>query len=204
MTVLPALVISPDLHEKIALLYREMEAAYDRLAAEIGLSCSGCPDNCCDSYFFHHTYVEWTYLLRGLQAADRNTAVGIKKRAVQAVQEIERQRRQGHRPGIMCPVNDQGKCLLYAHRLMICRLHGVPASVTRRETEDRFPGCYRCQELKPDDRFMDRTVFYQRLAMLERELLAGQPAPLPRFRLTIAEMIAEPAWLAPVCERPRP
>ena len=189
MTVPPALVIPPGLHEKISLLYREMEAAYDRMAAEIGLSCSGCPDNCCDSYFFHHTYVEWTYLLHGLRAVDRDTAAGIKKRAVQAVKEIERQRGQGRRPVIMCPVNDQGKCLLYAHRLMLCRLHGVPASVTRREKEDRFPGCYRCQELKPDGRFMDRTLFYRRLAMLERELLTGQAASLPRFRLTIAEMI---------------
>jgi cell division protein YceG involved in septum cleavage len=34
------------------------------------------------------------------------------------------------RPQLMCPLNEEGRCSLYLHRLMICRMHGVPSSLT--------------------------------------------------------------------------
>ena len=54
--------LSPALSVQLKQLYDDMESDYDDVAALIGLSCSGCPDNCCDSYFMPHTYIEWGYL----------------------------------------------------------------------------------------------------------------------------------------------
>ena len=58
--------LSPSLSKKIYNLYRRMEEAYDKVAGELNFSCAGCPDNCCDSFFLHHTYIEWGYRWEGL------------------------------------------------------------------------------------------------------------------------------------------
>ncbi len=51
---------------KLDALYERMASVYADTSAKIGLSCEGCEENCCTSYFQHHTYVEWTYLWQGL------------------------------------------------------------------------------------------------------------------------------------------
>lgn len=97
----------------------------------------------------------------------------------------------------MCPLNEEGRCGLYSHRLMICRTHGVPATLTSPDGRHlRFPGCFRCQELvaenftRPADApAMERTALYQRLARLEAEFLGELRGRVPKIRLTIAEMI---------------
>ena len=56
------LCLPPQLSCEIGEIYASMVTAYDLVAEAIPLSCTGCPDNCCDSYFLHHTYSEWAYL----------------------------------------------------------------------------------------------------------------------------------------------
>ena len=51
---------------KLDFLYERMASVYEDVATRIGLSCADCEDNCCASYFQHHTYVEWLYLWQGL------------------------------------------------------------------------------------------------------------------------------------------
>jgi hypothetical protein len=80
---------------------------------------------------------------------------------------------------------------------MICRTHGVPATLTRPDGQHlRFPGCFRCQEVvsstfavETDAPAMDRTILYQRLAQLETRFLGDKKGIFPRIKLTIAEMI---------------
>ena len=74
--------------------------------------------------------------------------------------ESEKMLSQGERPIVMCPLNDDGLCSLYKHRMMICRLHGVPSSMTRPDGQKmEFPGCFRCQEIVADQDVdhLDRT-----------------------------------------------
>ncbi len=100
---------------------------------------------------------------------------------------------QGLQPGLMCPLNDDGLCGLYKHRLMICRLHGVPHRLAPAgRPAQRFPGCFRCQELVQaagSDADMDRTPLYVELAALEKRFLGAQAGRLPRVDLTLAQMI---------------
>ena len=87
--------------------------------------------------------------------------------------------------------------MLYSHRLMICRLHGIPAAMTRPDGQTmKFPGCFRCQEIiqdkytKEDDvPYMNRTELLGRIAALESELLGGRRHLYPKVKKTIAEMI---------------
>lgn len=191
------LFLPPELSCEIGEIYQSMAAAYDEVARTIPLTCTGCPDNCCDSYFLHHTYCEWAYLWEGIRGLDDERLDRIMQRA----RDYEHRSRlliaRGERPQLMCPLNEEGLCSLYAHRLMICRTHGVPATLTRPDAQHiRFPGCFRCQEVvtvnyveATEAPAMDRTILYQRLAQLESRFLGERRGMLPRIKLTIAEMI---------------
>lgn len=187
--------LNEEFSKKIADLYERMEAAYDEVAGALGFSCSGCPDNCCDSFFQHHTYLEWLYLWEGLSQLPEERLAAIEKLAQQYILESERALAQGERPQILCPLNEEGLCSLYKHRLMICRMHGVPSIMTRPDGKKlEFPGCFRCQELVDDRKdapAVDRTELYKELALLEAELLGPRRQALPRVKMTIAEMIVK-------------
>ena len=114
------------LFERLARLYSDMENAYNRVAEKIGLSCEGCPNNCCDSYFRHHTYIEWAYLWEGIKTCSEKRRRELVSRAQEYVEHCLLATAQGKRPNMMCPLNEKGLCQLYKHRLMICRMHGVP------------------------------------------------------------------------------
>jgi len=173
-----------------------MEQAYERAAVALHLSCRDCDDNCCDSLFHHHTRCEWAYLWQGLRAMDSSQKAAVMERARSYVAGLAAVPAGTHRY-LPCPLLSEGRCLVYRHRLMICRLHGVPSQMLRPDGRRlHFPGCYRCQQICAQQpqllrHAVERTGFLQRLARLEREL-SSAPAPhMPRPRLTIAEMIVK-------------
>ncbi|MDY6950825.1 MAG: hypothetical protein SWE60_04885 [Thermodesulfobacteriota bacterium] len=182
-----------DLFRRLSRLYSEMEEAYNRTAKAIGLTCEGCPDNCCTSYFQHHTYIEWAYLWEGIISCPDEMKRKILAGAGEYVRESQMLLAQGVRPRIMCPLNDRGLCQLYKYRLMICRMHGVPNSFVMPDGERiAFPGCSRCQVLYFDVKqvpVLDRTSFYKELASLEMAFMGGKIRALPKVDLTLAEML---------------
>lgn len=189
-------------------IYQALQQEYENVAAELEFSCTGCPDNCCDSHFLHHTYVEWAYLWLGLYQLSAERLVQLRERAKAYIVACEEAEMRGERPVVMCPLNDEGLCSLYHHRLLVCRTHGVPAKMTRPDGKSlRFPGCFRCQELvaaKNAAVEVERTPWLARLAVLERSLFDNKRHLLPKVRLTIAQMIVQgPPTLPPLhCERP--
>lgn len=191
------LFLPPELSCEIGEIYDSMEVAYDEVASAIALTCDGCPDNCCDSFFLHYTYCEWAYLWEGIRALEDDKLDAIMQRAKDYVEQSRLMIAKGERPQIMCPLNEEGRCGLYAHRLMICRTHGVPATLTRPDGQLlRFPGCFRCQEIvgtafsiETDAPAMDRTILYKRLAQLESRFLGDKRGLMPKIKMTIAEMI---------------
>ena len=182
--------------ECIESLYGDMERSYDRTAASLGHSCADCPDNCCDSYFLHFTYIEWSYLWYGMNLLSREKQQQIVSRAGRYEEQCEKLLASGQRPRVMCPLNESGRCILYKYRLMVCRTHGVPAVMTRPDGKKlNFPGCFRCQELvgRQGTEFrvpvMERTPLLMRLVALEQQLLEGNRNRAPKVRMTIAGML---------------
>jgi len=186
-------ILQPEIASKIAALYNRMEKAYDIVAGQLEFSCSGCPDNCCDSYFLHHTYIEWAYLWEGVRALPEEQRTLLVNRAADYATASEEALAEGERPSAMCPLNDNGICSLYRHRLMICRLHGVPSSLTfPNGMTKKFPGCFRCQELvdgRPAVPTVERASLLRELAGLEAELLGDRRQSLPKVKKTIADML---------------
>jgi hypothetical protein len=183
------------LFEKLSELYSEMEKTYNRAASQIGLSCGGCPDNCCNSYFQHHTYIEWAYLWKGIRSHPHEKQQDFINKAEEYVSKSQVLLAQGLRPSLMCPLNDDGLCQVYEYRLMICRMHGVPNSFNMPDGKRMsFPGCFRCQELcshLEEVPVMDRTSFYRNLASLEIAFVGSRNKSLPKVHLTLAEMLVK-------------
>jgi len=203
--------LSSRLFARLERLYAEMEATYERVAGPLHFTCKGCSDNCCDSYFLHHTYAEWSYLRVGFLLLPREKQQQIRERSQVYVLACERAKAREERPQVMCPLNKEGLCILYHHRLMVCRTHGVPASMTRPDGQTlRFPGCFRCQEKVEESGLseeklprVERTGMLRELAMIEKDLFAGKRHLYPKVRLTIAEMLVQgpPLVATPHCER---
>jgi hypothetical protein len=205
------LTLPDELTRALAAIYEAMEEGYDQVAREIGLTCQGCPDNCCDSYFLHHTYSEWAYLWQGLRALEPEQRSRIEHRAVEYQKKCRQALAAGKRPQIMCPLNIDGLCALYSHRMLVCRMHGIPATMTRPDGQSmRFPGCFRCQEIvetkysQPDQApCMDRTDLFRQMVGVESRLLGEKHHLAPRVKMTIADMIVQgpPSLPVPHCQR---
>ncbi|SKA83156.1 hypothetical protein [Desulfobaculum bizertense] len=186
---------------RLGALYDLMQKEYDQTVEGTGFTCADCPQNCCTSYFQHHTYVEWAYLWKGMKSLPEAKQKLYLERAQAYVAQMQEQLAAGERPDAMCPLNDDGLCGLYTHRLMICRLHGVVHTLAVRgkmgvPVEETFPGCWRFGEAtegRTDLRPLDRTPLYSKLAALEMEFLGKRIQTLPRVNLTLAEMLVQGA-----------
>ncbi len=203
------IVLSARLVKRMEGLYREMEEAYDKVGKQLEFSCKGCPDNCCDSYFLHHTYSEWAYLWHGFKQLSEEKQQEVLRKAELYIRACEEAKKKEERPEAMCPLNREGLCTLYKFRLMVCRTHGVPSVMMRPDGKRfSFPGCFRCQEIvetqcKDNPPQFDRTRLLQQLVMCENELMEGRRHLYPKVRLTIAEMLVRgaPTIPTPHCER---
>lgn len=192
-------------------IYEKLQQEYEKVAGELNFSCSGCPDNCCDSYFLHHTYAEWAHLWLGVRELAPERQLVLIARAKSYLEQCQQDLAAGRRPQLMCPLNEEGLCALYQNRLLVCRIHGVPASMTRPDGQTlRFPGCFRCQGIV-DERgkggaqvpHVERTGLLQRLALLENQLLGNKRHLVPKVKKTIAEMLLQGPPVVPrsFCEK---
>ncbi len=192
------ITLSSEAQNELEDIYSELQKEYERVAGELEFTCTGCPDNCCDSYFLHHTYAEWAYLWEGVRALAQEEQDALVERAIQYLSDCEAAMARDERPEVMCPVNHDGRCQLYKHRLLVCRTHGVPAKMTRPDGQSmQFPGCFRCQDIVEEKGLknvltpVERTPLLMRLAALENNLLYMKRHLHPKVKLTIAEMLVK-------------
>jgi len=181
------------LFDEIAGIYSDMNKEYEKSAASAGFSCRGCSESCCETRFYHFTWSEYLYLLKGLVKGlnglepDSFTLMGDRAKFVA---DFYRKGRHIDVPRIMCPVNEDGLCRLYDFRPMICRLHGVSHEFSMGGQKKTGPGCELFDTSAKGKMILplDRTPFYSRMSMLEkkaREVL-GQPG---KIKMTVADMI---------------
>ena len=168
-----------------------MDREYERIAGGYVFTCTGCADNCCQTRFYHHTLLEFTYLSTGFETLSRTDRENIVARAEKVVKLSEEADACDESVRFWCPLNDAGKCRLYPYRPMICRLHGIPHELRRPGRPSQIsPGCddFHGQCGKGHYLAFDRTPFYAQMAQLEQRLRQAVDCSY-RPKLTVAEMI---------------
>ncbi|MFO7708249.1 MAG: hypothetical protein R6V84_08745 [Desulfobacterales bacterium] len=173
--------------ERLRRMYACMDAGYEAAAAAYGFVCAGCEESCCRTRFHHHTLIEYA----GLREAYERLPSGLQAQTLRRAEGWQAaQADEWGRPPL-CPLNREGRCVLYAERPMICRLHGIPHELGRPGAPaQRRPGCgefhQRCGGMTY--RRFDRTPLYAELARLESEFQRALGL-CRRFKHTIAEML---------------
>jgi Fe-S-cluster containining protein len=176
--------------DRLAAIFRKMDKRYDEAAGKYGFICTGCSESCCRTRFYHHTLIEYFYLKSGLESLNSNDRRMIRSRALEVNSQWEAH--SAPAPGVMCPLNEAGQCRLYAHRPMICRLHGIPHELNHPIKGRAIgPGCHEFVNQcggKSDVPF-DRTPLYRELADLEKSFRQETGLSI-KMKMTIAEMLA--------------
>lgn len=168
--------------ERLSHIYAEMDRAYRQTADLNGFECHGCDDNCCRSLFYHYTLIECLYLVKGVLGLPLDRQRDIMHQAVLLIDGNQRK---------MCPLNADGKCLVYAFRPMICRLHGLPHEIAPAgRPAIQHPGCEMFDRLCSSQprHLLDRTPHYLALARLEQDA-RRQFNYSQRIKMTIAQIL---------------
>lgn len=183
--------------KRLRTIFAAMEHKYKEAADYYGFNCKGCEDNCCFTHFYHHTLLEYLYILEGYNTLEHGKQIEIKKRALEVCAKIVEADKKGLTLRLMCPLNFDGLCLLYAYRPMICRLHGIPHEFQRPGQGVIYsPGCEAfSKQCKGKGYFrFDRTPFYIEMAGLEKELKEAAGIT-QKFKMTVAQMLTIPKSL---------
>jgi Fe-S-cluster containining protein len=187
------MILPSDMQHSVARLFKRMDEAYDQSANQSGFVCKGCRDNCCLTRFFHHTLIEVLYIQSGMRALPVDKKKRIREAAESAVKKMAELQRLQKSVRVMCPLNEKERCVLYGHRPMICRLHGVPHILHRPDGQTHTgPGCddFYQQCGRGDTESLDRTPLYMAMAELERRL-RGQLNFRRKIKMTVAEIIVD-------------
>jgi hypothetical protein len=167
--------------ESLNEIYQDMDSAYENVAKAYGFECTGCEDNCCKTHFYHHTLLEYLYLIKGFKALSYDQQKKIREKIAKK-QNI-------------CILNFDGLCILYEFRPMICRLHGIPHFFTRPDgIKIRGKACaefyaqfYKVCKEKKDNIIFDRTPFYKKMAELEKNIRKHTEINL-KIKMTIRQI----------------
>lgn len=178
--------------ERLEVMYKKMDGKYNEAANYYGFFCGGCEDNCCFTRFYHHTFVEYLYILKGFKTLGQGNQAEIREKALLVWRQTAELEKSGLPVRLLCPLNYKGLCALYSYRPMICRLHGIPHELIIPGREKILsPGCKefmsRCGEKEHVN--FDRTPFYTEMASLEKEFKAAFGIS-ERIKLTVARMLA--------------
>ncbi|MFH1155431.1 MAG: hypothetical protein V1793_16605 [Pseudomonadota bacterium] len=177
--------------ERFEQLFSLMDAAWARTAEAFGFVCRGCGENCCETLFYHHTHMEQDYLLYGAGQMEQDVIARVLDRALNVVSLSGRTDPGVSPPRIMCPLNENGQCILYRFRPMICRMHGIPHVLHRPGAEPLpGPGCRAGEPLfrKPHIPVFDRTPHYTAMAALEMDYRKAF-GKTGKVRLTISQIL---------------
>jgi len=176
---------------RLKTIYAAMDQKYRKAADYYGFHCTGCDDNCCFTRFYHHTLLEYLYIIEGYNILDHEEQIEVKRRALEVCRKTSQADEKGVHVRLMCPLNFNDLCLIYDYRPMICRLHGITYQLQRPGQGVLYgSGCEafteQCQE---KERFkFDRTPFYTEMAELEKGL-KQMIGITQKIKMTVAQMI---------------
>jgi Fe-S-cluster containining protein len=177
--------------EQLKIIYSAMDKKYQQAADYYNFHCTGCDNSCCFTRFYHHTLLEYLYIMEGYHTLVNEQKVQVTHRALEVCRKTREADEKGTPVRLMCPLNVNNLCLIYPYRPMICRLHGIPHVLQRPGQGVLYSeGCEvfteQCQGKERLE--FDRTPFYIKMAELEKEL--KQAVGMTRkIKMTVAQMV---------------
>jgi len=177
--------------EELKNVFSRMETAYDSVAEQYGFNCTGCEDNCCLTRFYHHTLLEHIYIEQGFKTLDKDLREEILAKAEDVISKTDNADIKSQPVRFMCPLNFDGKCILYDYRPMVCRLHGLAHELVKPgQPPVKSSGCelFTAQTKNRNYIKFDRTPHYIELAKLEGEIRVASGF-MEKTKNTIAEML---------------
>jgi len=177
--------------DRLKSVFADMDREYRKAALHYIFNCNPCADNCCQTRFYHHTYIECLLVQEGFRTLDPAMQAEIESRARNVIQRTADLDKIGKSVRLMCPLNLDDLCVVYPYRPMICRLHGIPHEFQSGAGQRvQGPGCETFDERCSANSYLkfDRTPFYREMAGLEKEFRQTLGVQ-GKIRMTIAEMI---------------
>ncbi len=177
--------------ENLKNVFNNMETTYNSVAKKYAFNCTGCSDNCCLTRFYHHTLLEHIYIEQGFKTLDIEKQKEILDKAKSVIKKSEEAGLKALPVRFMCPLNFDGRCILYEYRPMVCRLHGLEHELVKPgQPPLRSSGCelFTEQTKTIDYIKFDRTPHYIEMAKLESEL-RNASGFMKKIKHTIAEML---------------
>jgi hypothetical protein len=181
-------ILIPDLIE----LYSRIDLVYRQFAEKVGLTCEGCDGvRCCTVDLTLHTSVEMHCLKMGYNALAPPIRAEVLRRCRTVIAAKKADPWGDEYRNAVCALNFDGKCMLYGHRPMICRLAGIPHLIVRPDGRSvESGGCSHYQTHisphHPSER-IDRTEFYR--AMAQFEMATVQETGARTVPCTVAEVL---------------
>ena len=177
--------------ERLEGIYGSIDKMYEEAARHYGFKCSGCDDNCCMTHFYHHTHIEFFFIIKGFRSLNRDlkSVILSQANAIQDKKEQDNTKKDPHR--LMCPFNIDGKCVIYTFRPMICRMHGIPHELKKPGTPVHYgQGCGLFMKNYFNENYypFNRTPFYFKMALLEDDMKRENNLN-GKFKKTISEML---------------
>ncbi|THB80710.1 MAG: YkgJ family cysteine cluster protein [Desulfobacteraceae bacterium] len=171
-----------------------MDDTWKNVADQYGFVCNGCEDNCCQTLFFHHTHIERDYLVEGFNALEKSVKLEVLHKAEAYCDKLLLFSSPDKPFRMMCPLNLEGRCLIYDHRPMICRLHGLPHELSDTNGDrEHQPGCRAGHARFNTKGYIpfNRTKIYTQMASLEAAYTRTIRRQGQRIKLTIAQMLTQ-------------
>jgi hypothetical protein len=178
--------------DRLKSIFADMDREYSKAAAHYGFDCHACADICCQTRFYHHTYIEYLLVQVGFKTLSPDMQAEIESRALNVIQRTAELGKKGKSVRLMCPLNFDNLCVLYLYRPMICRLHGIPHEFRNgADNQVHASGCGTFDDRCSGKSYLkfDRTPFYRDMAGLENKF-RQTIGVRGKIKMTIAEMLS--------------
>ena len=177
--------------KKLETIWADIGKKYQESADYYGFFCNGCEDSCCYTRFYHHTPLEYLFIMKGYSTLEHEIQNQVTERALEVCAKTVEYDKTGKTVRLLCPLNFDGLCILYEYRPMICRLHGISHQLQRPGQGIMYsPGCEAFEKQCEGKKYIkfDRTPFYVEMANLEREF-RDSVGLTQKFKMTVAQML---------------
>ena len=98
--------------DRLKSVFTDMDRQYSRVALHYNFDCNACTDNCCQTRFYHHTYIEFLLVQQGFKTLSPGLQAELESRALSVIQRTAELDKMGKQVRLLCPLNSADVCIV--------------------------------------------------------------------------------------------